>query len=274
MKMSKQQYHAFVMDLAAIKLYKDETTSNVPCPACGQSKSFSLTNNGVGFLYHCFRNSCGVYGFIPMDHAVHDNNSSHGGVVARRKPEKTYTYPLIDLCPLLSNGVDWKFIQDDSYNDIKILSEYGLFYDKRSQRVYAPLTNGFMLRRSNAEQQPKSLTYHTTEGLNVFLADKEIPATDHDVVVLVEDIYSAIKVCQAGYASIALLGTSLPAEFNPVYWADEVILWLDADAIDKAVKMSNYMSGQITTNIVYTKSDPKTYTPDQIKAIIEEQCGT
>lgn len=276
MTMSKQQYHSFVMDLAAIKLYKDETTYSVPCPACGQSKSFSLTNNGMGFLYHCFRNSCGVYGFIPMDHTVHDKNSTHGGIVARRKEKQEHQYPQVDLYEIDTHDYpsgEWKEVAEDSgINDATILTKYGLKYDERSDRIYIPLTNGFLLRRSNYKQEPKSLTYRTGPGLNVFYASDH--AENTAPMFLVEDCYSAIKIAEAGHPAIALLGTSLPSEFKLYMRADGFVVWLDADAIQKAVKIANYISSVAKSQVVYTDKDPKHYSVDEIKSIIKEQCGT
>jgi hypothetical protein len=89
-------------------------------------------------------------------------------------------------------------------------------------------------------------------------------------VVIVEDIFSAIKVAKAGHLSIALMTTYLPYELYPVLRDWHATLWLDADAYDKAVKYQTSL-GQAgcTADVVYSDKDPKWYSTDQINEAIK-----
>jgi hypothetical protein len=85
-------------------------------------------------------------------------------------------------------------------------------------------------------------------------------------VVFVEDVFSAIKVANAGYICQALLTTYLPYELYPVLQGWFTTIWLDSDAYNKAVKyVAQLGANGITSRAVHTDKDPKAYDTDEIE---------
>ena len=92
------------------------------------------------------------------------------------------------------------------------------------------------------------------------------------VVVICEDMFSAIKISQAGYLSTVLMTTYLPYELYPVLAGWHVLLWLDADAHDKSIKYQTSLGqNAVRADVIYTTEDPKFYNVPDIKAKIEEK---
>lgn len=101
-----------------------------------------------------------------------------------------------------------------------------------------------------------------------------IHAPVHGDVVVVEDMLSAIRVGQAGYTAVSLMGTSpsLPM-FNGVRFSGTTYLWLDPDdAGIVAAKKTRKVLGMKPTTIktVHSDLDPKLYSKEEIQNIIEE----
>jgi hypothetical protein len=100
-------------------------------------------------------------------------------------------------------------------------------------------------------------------GLPVSL-DKE-----RKTVVIVEDIFSAIKISAAGFISIALMTTYLPYELYPVLNGWTVHMWLDNDAYNKAVKYQATLGANgVTATTILTDKDPKWYNTREIREAI------
>jgi hypothetical protein len=88
-------------------------------------------------------------------------------------------------------------------------------------------------------------------------------------VVIVEDIFSAIRISNTGRISVALMTTYLPYELYPVLNNWDVHLWLDADAYTKSVKYQAALGANgITASTIYTDKDPKWYTGPEIEEAI------
>jgi hypothetical protein len=79
-------------------------------------------------------------------------------------------------------------------------------------------------------------------------------------VVIVEDVFSAIRISTTGRLALALLTTYLPYEIYPILKGWDVKLWLDEDAYTKAVKYQAAL-GQagVTAYAIRTVNDPKEY---------------
>ncbi len=107
----------------------------------------------------------------------------------------------------------------------------------------------------------------------------EAIASSLQAVVLVEDVFSAMKVQQNGFTAIALLGTSLREQVrtficNALYscGSTRIILWLDADTagIQGAAKIKKQLLW-ITNKVTITNSekDPKEMSDMYIRQHIE-----
>jgi hypothetical protein len=90
-------------------------------------------------------------------------------------------------------------------------------------------------------------------------------------VVLVEDVFSAIRISTTGRLAIALLTTYLPYEIYPSLKGWDVGIWLDEDAHGKAVKYQSALgTNAITAQIILTPLDPKKYSNEDIERAIKE----
>jgi hypothetical protein len=90
-------------------------------------------------------------------------------------------------------------------------------------------------------------------------------------VVIVEDVFSAIRISTTGRISIALLTTYLPYELYPSLQGWDVKLWLDADAFTKSTKYQTALGQHgITASTILTVKDPKMYDNDDINQAIDK----
>jgi hypothetical protein len=90
-------------------------------------------------------------------------------------------------------------------------------------------------------------------------------------VVIVEDVFSAIRISTTGRISIALLTTYLPYELYPSLQGWDVRIWLDADAFTKSTKYQTALGQHgVTARTVMTMLDPKMYDNDDINRSIDK----
>ncbi len=218
------------------------------CPQCsgGSSNevSFSVTRDRSGLLWNCYRASCSAQGFFP-DNGVYS---------ARAKPKtviKTYKQAVRKL-------VDTDIAYFDSRFGVSE-SDRHFYYTDSDEYVFpikdvVGLKRGYVIRqpvwKGNPESprqgvlgKPKALTFPDIDApMQSFYA----PPTDcsivfQDVLVVVEDQLSALKVAQSGVHSVALLGTTVNADkvaewqkLNPSL----VIVALDADATAQSFRIA------------------------------------
>lgn len=200
----------------------------VVCPFCGggstHSKSMVIsTHNGV-VSYLCFRANCGARAGLSRNTLPE---------VARRKEPRYYTRPTVYPGP-------------EQHAQIERL--YGLEpgtvtgYNRETDRFLLTVRGPETPRRgvvaySLSGESPKSINYQ--EAVNEpFIHWAAALHADNSPVVVVEDWFSAEKVAQAGYLSVAILGTHLTADA-----VDEIasrrrptVLAFDQDAYPKSLR--------------------------------------
>ena len=107
-----------------------------------------------------------------------------------------------------------------------------------------------------------------------FTTEDRLPSS-MDTIILVEDCLSSIVVYEStGICTVALLTTSVDDEFILKYLkdAEKVLVWLDADALAKSVKIvSKLRQMNINAHQIYTTKDPKCYNNPSIKEILTVQ---
>jgi hypothetical protein len=93
------------------------------------------------------------------------------------------------------------------------------------------------------------------------------------VAILVEDCASAARLGDR-YTGIALLGTHLKKEYLPyILHYDRIIICLDKDASQKAVKLRNYLVNYKDTNVVFLQKDIKDMTADEYNQFLDKLQG-
>ena len=99
---------------------------------------------------------------------------------------------------------------------------------------------------------------------------------DSDIIILVEDVLSAIKIARLSpeYCAMPLLGSSLSTEheetlrnkFNTIH------VWLDRDKAKQGIKISrNLKQKGITSRTIITDLDPKEYKEGEIQSWLKNR---
>lgn len=253
-------------------LPRESTSYTFACPNCGMSGSFSVTNNGLGILYNCFRNKCGIRGFIPNADTISD--------VSAKEPV-TKEYKPIETFRLSAAQVRF-FVQKFNLYGVR---EYGFKWAPKYKRVFIPIRDyygreiGHLLRgykELGEYEGPKTLNFKYSHTIP--FAYYSFDCMRKSRIVLVEDVISCLKVFQViesgsdvtgvptDIGVISLMGTSISTEMARLLRPKDVTLWLDGDAITKSFRIKENLSLYLrNVDVVYTKSDPKDLSHEQIR---------
>jgi hypothetical protein len=134
------------------------------------------------------------------------------------------------------------------------LFEYGNFGSDLTYKLVG--WTGRNINWVKGDKYPKWLTRTKKGKRRFFMAPGK-----EDIVVLVEDPISAMKVTHAtGFTSIALLTTSVSDDLMRWLRGKTVYLWLDGNMLAHAVKTVGRMRDfGLNTKRIYTTKDPKDY---------------
>lgn len=261
------------LKLQALDLHIDESKI-IHCPFCKATheRSLSITRKESGVVYHCFRASCGVSGFVP---------SSPGQMNTHREVKKTKPYKGTMLFydhyhyPFLTE----RFGIDPTYMDgIGISDEDRHHYLLPVHNIYRQGIIGWQLRRFDGSK-PKAILYYEDSGPYV----QYVPAPSNwkyrskPTIYVVEDYFSCLKVQEAcdrqnlNGKAISILGTHITDEL--AVWlgkhSNTVRMMLDPDALSKAYKF-NKQYGLLWGNssVVLLDQDPKDTPMDALKEIV------
>jgi hypothetical protein len=91
------------------------------------------------------------------------------------------------------------------------------------------------------------------------------------ILVVVEDIISAIKMFNAGYNAVAVMTTYVPNELYLGLKPYDVKVWLDPDALVKSLKVTQRFNavGVKARHIAYPDGDPKDCPLADVQGLIE-----
>ncbi len=157
------------------------------------------------------------------------------------------------------------------------IQEHGIWYDTDKDLLVFPVYNGEVLVCTNSRyfgpstKHPKYVTKGRKDHFKFFKAPR-----DTDVLVLVEDYVSAIKVSRH-FNCIPLLGSHIPHELvlSLLPTRPTVRVWLDPDklhsAISQAARVRQWISSTAT---IISSKDPKDYTDAQIKYLVRESLSS
>jgi hypothetical protein len=170
---------------------------------------------------------------------------------------KLSTYPTRMEVTQYNCKENWEWLKSYGLSDDEI--DLHFFYSPEQQRhVFWNLdldgTEFFEARTASTNRIPKSLQHGQKPF--VVLGNHE----DHqDVVVVVEDIISAIKVSRH-YLTIPLFGSHLsPADMAKIgkLGVRGCVIWLDADKYTVGMHYAKQLSAILPTTALQTKEDPK-----------------
>lgn len=237
------------------------TSQRHDCPMCGGRKTFSVTNNNGELLWNCFHASCDLRGRSGMRMTL-DNADDflrlHQKILRSVEEEVPFTKPTTWKKP---NAEAQKFFDSvyttGRYND--------LYYDlKRNRAVYGIRDpNGVLvdgIGRTLEFARPKWYRYANYHG--------GFTCGSSDVACVVEDVPSAVAISDwiTGYA---LMGTSIRDEhIEQLKKYRTVIVALDHDATDKAIKIASNIGKHIQTDVLFLSKDLKSMGEEEREGII------
>lgn len=231
---------------------------------CSTSPSAYISNDRKGIRFFCFR--CGTKHWEP-----HGPRSIAEVLAARRATDEIKELRDIPsrCIPLYApetprEAVLW--VLQAGLAPETATDSYGFLYDPKTRRVCIPINGGFLARAIFGES-PK----YIKAGADCELY--ELPRESNQLVVC-EDIMSAIKVYEAGFNSVAILGTAVTTTMAMKLAKHKVIVcWTDGDkAGDQAwIKMRKILAlYPVTLTRVRTKEDPKLIHRAEIVRLIQE----
>lgn len=222
------------------------------CPFCNAAeKKFSIKRTASGFLYNCYRASCGSSGFAS------DSGEIPEGAVSTKPKRRPWINPTYNLLPVdvaffeetwgIQDAGDYmKFTADNRYafklrppsGMLVKLPPYGI--GDRGWLIRSPVWKGVVCHRETTYTGPKSVSYFNDPDGSHLAWTKEVTVDSH--IVLCEDFLSAIKVSQSCRKTV---GVSLSGVHLDYAGVEEILalnplcvtICLDPDAQKAAYRM-------------------------------------
>lgn len=236
---------------------------------CSADKSAFISNGDRGVSFYCFR--CGHKDFEP-----HGERSIAEIMATRRALDelatpKTPTMPdrAVPLTDAPYEAILW--VLKGGLTPEDATDKHGMRWDEKTQRVLIPVPGG-LLGRAVRGERPKYRLLTNAPGALYWASRAALSA-----VVVVEDILSAIAVSRAGWAAVAVLGTSLSetqAAEIAAHPSRSVIGWFDGDkAGDQAwARLRKRMAlHPVELRRIRTDRDPKNIHRESLKQLLKEQ---
>lgn len=242
------------------------------CEGMGNSKAVQITRKEDGFLWHCFR--CSKSGFFSDEQA----SPSEVQVLDKtRTTKKVDNRPEVVVLPedytrdLPPKAAVWLYDmeldpEDIEANDIGwspghkriIVPVYKYIYNAKVGKAKKLVgVQGRKLPDDDTDK-PKWSTQRQRDIKHPrFISPGDLSIKR---VVLVENVFSAIKITKAtGLTAIALLTSYLPYELHqPLARYEHTYIWLDPDAYQKSVKYQMTLgSAGVTSTPILSKGKPK-----------------
>jgi hypothetical protein len=249
--------------------------TRVKCTQCGtDDKSLIVNHSSKAYNAYCFR--CGDNPFEMKGELTLQELSKikelNEDAIKQRLPislpeDYTTTIPLAGRLWLYSGGITesvWK--------------KYAIGYSETLRRVILPVfdTKGkliwYQCRAVLRGQTPKYIQPSEDRSSILFFSTRD---TNNKMVVIVEDILSAIRVGEAtGLPTCSLLGTKITtAQANTLSEYEKVCTWLDSDkaGVTGAYNVRKAVGLLTETKNVVTEKDPKCYSNKEIKEVLCKQ---
>lgn len=238
------------------------------CKSCGSRDNFARYDDGGGFCFGCHYHERATH--APMRHMGNTTENDWRGV---RPIPGDIGHDFSQAC------VEWlgRF-----HVDIPTAIRNGLVWSPRNEQLIFQLGNCWQARNFGGFWLEKFGKCYTSgdvnECLHIYgsggLRSDGNEGLGRSELVIVEDPVSALRIASSGSLcdSMPLLGSHLAsARLNAVAGLYErLVFWLDSDKYKEARSMADRAKyiGR-STNVIYTDDDPKCYTNEQIKEILQ-----
>lgn len=231
--------------------------SQGPCTAHGCKSSDAKTHYSDGHAY-CF--SCHTY--FPAEFRV-----PMEGPHDRPKPIGD-PYPARERLTKANAPANWDWLKDYGLTDEEI--DQNFFFGPYSLRHVWSHTDEegktfYEARSVSPYSVPKSIQYG--DKPTVFMG-----RLDTKIVVVVEDVVSAIKVGRH-FGTLPLFGSYFsPAQMAAAKkaGAEQLVLWMDCDKYSIAMGYARQAGALLPTAAIQTKLDPKAHSDEDIILEVED----
>jgi hypothetical protein len=239
----------------------------IDCPKCQRKNKCGLTHKPDGIIYNCFSASCNFKG------KIHDKLSNNQIAQILKVKAITDEERYFRLPTYLIDGFA-------SETGLKLALQYDLlkaYTDKQFKTSYDPKLNrqvfyyrnhnnavvGAVGRALSPKIKPKAHIYPDSEK-TPWVIGKDKTA------VIVEDIFSAVKIYNIGLTGIALSGTKLSAEYLEMFKKyDKIIICLDKDASIQSLEIKKALDFICNSVIIQLiQKDFKDMTRDEAKKVL------
>lgn len=233
---------------------------------CGTEPSAYISNGPKGLSLYCFR--CSTPEFEP-----HGRLSAADILQYRAKDDEAQAQPYpevvaLDQAPAQAQAWLLKaFITPERASD-----RYGIGYDAKTERVVLPILHnlrpsGLWTARAVDGRSPKYLMGRGSSG-SMWYYRQPLHSDRGSVLCIVEDVLSAIRVYEAGFSAVCILGTSVPTGLGSLILGYDVRVWTDNDTAGRNawVKLRKALSLYgIEPQRIQSDRDPKLHTRVQIQ---------
>lgn len=250
-------------------------TTRLDCPQCGEgtNTNAAIVTHGVKVItVHCFACDFNEFEYkgvqtlaeIKRLKELNDAAQQFRTRTIELPTDITYEIPLAGRLWLYSCGIT-----------PSLWSHYKIGWCGSLERVVLPVYDHegtltwFQLRAVQEGQSPKYIQPSADRSSILFTAPAQ--STCDDIVIIVEDYASAIRVADSGYSAISLLGTKASlAHLSSIARYRNVIVWLDSDRAGRrgAYGLRKALSTVTEVRAIFTELDPKKYSREQIKEFI------
>lgn len=255
----------------ALPIGESERFNHTSDTCSGDSESLVVTRIAGGWQYYCHR--CGWQG-------IHRGKSSPSETKAALNLQLQNDDGKFWLPPQLSSQLPsaatlWLSKYGITEQEIK---RYGIKYSHYLNRLILPVYDdkGEMVYWQG--RNLGAITEENSKYLNLSVPGKDVfftCNTGQQIVVLVEDILSAIKVGRVA-GSIALLGSYVAHSVASMLKGKKVVVWLDDDKYVEAIKYAAKLRAVHNIDAVNlrTMKDPKEYDEKQIRGYLSGVIGS
>jgi hypothetical protein len=253
------------------------------CPQCGAgtNTNAAIVNHQIKG-YSLFCNACGYNPFVDK------------GVMTLAELKE-----LKELNDAASRYTDWDCRLPNDFSEVAIpvegrlwlyssgltetiIRRYGIGYSAKLRRVVIPVRDArqnlvwYQARAVHTGQKPKYIQPSRDKGGTLFSTTIDA-ANSESTVIITEDILSCIKLESAGYIAASILGTKISTgQINRLAKFKRANVWLDGDAAGVKASTAVRRSLSLVTyaTSIRTRKDPKKYSRDELRRIIEGTADT
>ena len=236
---------------------------------CSTEPSAYISNSTAGLSLYCFR--CGEREFVP-----HGKLSAHDILEMRNRDEEEARQPYPSCTELYASNVPTSahlWVLQAGITPERATDEYGFGWSEKTKRVVLPVLHngtptGAWTARAVDGRRPKYLLPRGAVGSSWYALEP-----DRGPCIVVEDILSAIRIQEAGFNSLAVLGTAVGGAQAALLSEYPVYGWFDGDAAGRAgyVKLRKALGPYgVDPKKIETPLDPKAYSLARIKQYIKE----